>query len=485
MTSFDFLKIPRHREPTQPRSLRTGHFNEYVDTLRTTEAQREAKRCMDCGIPLCNFGCPTFNLIPEFNEAVTRDEWKRAWEALIPTNPFPEITGRVCPAPCEPACCLNLTAQPVSIKAIERAIGDRAWQEGWIAPIGAMRGSLETPRKLHRAGGGQAQVAIVGSGPCGLTAAASLAQSGCAVSVFERAETPGGLLTFGIPDFKLPKDLVGRRIQWLQESGVQFFTGCEVGKDIGLEVLFRDFDAICLATGFETPRQLRVSGTTKSGVVQAMDYLIAQNRAYAQGTESHLSAQGLEVVIIGGGDTALDCIGTALRQGARRVTQITSRDTTPVTRPADNPWPEPPRTGRSDSQTEEVPVVLNRMHCAEITGSDSVTAIRCQRVLHRWEKHWNKGYEDIIVPAQMVIIAQGFKAPGLEEVLDEIGLHHHKGQLRTNGAVTSHPKVFAGGDLVVGPSLVVTAIRSGIEMARAAANYLERHQVSLGETLGR
>lgn len=482
MTGFDFLKIPRHREPTQPRAVRTGHFQEYVETLRQSEAQKEARRCMGCGVPLCNAGCPTFNLIPEFNEAVARENWQQAWETLAPTNPFPEITGRVCPAPCEPVCCLNLAAQPVSIKALERAIGDRAWREGWVKPLGASSRERGAARVgLRGSAGGPAQVAIVGSGPCGLAAAASLTQSGCAVSVFERAEEPGGLLTFGIPDFKLAKGLVRRRIQWLESSGVRFFTRCGVGSDVSLDQLFRDFDAICLATGFETPRQLSVSGMGMSGVVQAMDFLTAQNRAHVHQGESELSARGLEVVVIGGGDTALDCIGTALRQGVRRVTQITSRDTTTAARLDDNPWPEPPRTGRSDTQTEEVPLVLNRLSCAEIMGKARVTAVRCQRVLHRWEKHWNKGYEDIVVPAQMVIIAQGFAAPGLEEVLDEIGLHHHKGQLRTTGAVTSHPKVFAGGDLVVGPSLVVTAIRSGIEMARSVSAYLAKHQVSLSE----
>jgi glutamate synthase (NADPH/NADH) small chain len=454
-----FLETPRARSKTEEPQSRTTHFREYEGAMDDGTTRVQGSRCMQCAVPFCHSSCPTSNLIPEFSEAASKGDLAEAWNIVTATNPFPEITGRVCPAPCETSCCLGSIREPVSIKAIERKIGDWGLQHGNLQPI--------IP-PIERRG----RVTIIGSGPCGMAAAARLRQEGFKVRIIEKAAHAGGLLRYGIPDYKLAKSIVDQRTAWLQSSSIQILTGVAVGEQLTAEDVLAQSDAVGLAVGFEHERPLRTTGSDKEGVFMAMDYLTAQNEATQAGGTSRLNVAGQRVIVIGGGDTGWDCVGTALRQGAQSVLRVTSRRRLPQVRPGDNPWPEPPQVQRRDTQTEECQTELYDIRVVEIMGGRSVEAVRCERILNRADRVWNKDRDSIIIEADRVIVAQGFQSSGSEKLYDLLGLAHSEGTLVTENGRTNRPMIFAGGDAVVGPSLVVTAIRSGLEMADSIAHYL-------------
>jgi glutamate synthase (NADPH/NADH) small chain len=458
--SIAFLEQTRQHPATEAVTARTQHFREYEQTLTAPDAAAESKRCMQCSVPFCHGACPTNNLIAEFTEQVSIGQMEAAWHVLSETNPFPEITGRVCPAPCEQSCCLGAIRAPVSIKAIERSIGDWGLANGGLAPI--------VPRRERHQ-----RVTVLGSGPCGMAAAVRLRQEGYKVQILERASLAGGLLRWGIPDYKLDKSIIDSRINWLIDSKVDIRTGVNVGKDISVEDLLRSCDALALAVGYEQERGLRTVGSDRPGVIRAMEFLKQQNLATLEQRDSSLSVKGKRVVVVGGGDTGWDCVGTAIRQGAQSVVRMTSRKRLPQKRPQDNPWPEPPQVQRTDSQTEECSEEIYDVRIVEIMGEDKVEAVRCERTLHRSEKHWNRKRESSTIEADCVIIAQGFEASGSEQLYDILGIAHSAGTLVTDHCRTNRPMIFAGGDAVVGPSLVVTAIRSGLEMAETIIQYFE------------
>jgi glutamate synthase (NADPH/NADH) small chain len=413
---------------------------------------------MDCGIPFCHTGCPVNNLIPDWNDLVYRDDWKAALDRLHATNNFPEFTGRVCPAPCEAACTLNITDQPVTIKSIECEIVDRGWREGWIAPRSAPRG---TGRRI----------AIVGSGPAGLACAQQLARAGHAPTVFEKNDRIGGLLRYGIPDFKLAKALIDRRVHQMEIEGVIFRPNLEVGVDVSVARLMDDYDVLVLAGGAELPRDLDVPGRELDGVHFAMDFLAQQNRRNAGDGEEKaapggaISAVGKHVVVIGGGDTGSDCIGTANRQGALSVTQLEIMAQPPLREDKALTWPHRPMKLRTSSSQEEG---AGREFSVVTTGFDgadgTVTALRCERDGVPFE-----------IKADLVLLAMGFVGPRLDSVVAEAGV-----ALSDRGAVAASPRdyrtdadrIFACGDMRRGQSLVVWAIREGRECAAAVDAFL-------------
>lgn len=454
-----FADVPRQTASAEPVTLRTRHFKEYENTLAPELASQQSLRCMQCAVPFCHGACPTSNLIPEFHEAVALGNMRDAWQVVTETNPFPEITGRVCPAPCETTCCLGAIREPVAIKAVERAIGDWGLANGALTPI--------RPRIERRS-----RVTIVGSGPCGMAAAVRLREHGFGVRIIERSPVAGGLLQNGIPDFKLDKSLVARRLDWLAASGVDILTGVAFGDHMGADEVLMQSDALALAVGYEQERAPRITGGDRPGVLRAMDFLIAQNESIRTGLPPRHNVAGKRVIVIGGGDTGWDCVGTAIRQGAQSVLRLTSRKRMPHRRPTGNTWPEPPQVQRTDTQTEECATELYDVRVAEIMGVDRVEAVRCERNIQRSERTWNPHSQSTTIEADVVIVAQGFEASGSEKLFDLLGLAHAGGVLVTEKSRTNRPMIFAGGDVAVGPSLVVTAIRSGLEMADAIISYL-------------
>ena len=430
----------------------------------------QASRCMDCGIPFCHQGCPLGNLIPSWNDLVYGDHWRSAIDRLHDTNNFPEFTGRLCPAPCEAACVLGISDAPVTIKGAEVAIIDRAFAEGWV-----------TPRPpAWRTG---KHVAIVGSGPAGLAAADQLNRAGHSVTVFERADRIGGLLRYGIPEFKLEKRLLDRRLALMEAEGVAFRTRCAVGTDIASDDLLSDFDAVVLAGGATVPRDLRVPGRDLRGIHFAMDYLTAQNRicegeALAPGEE--ISAAGKQVVIIGGGDTGADCLGTALRQGAAAVRQLELLPRPPDERAADNPWPEWPRTFRVSSAHEEGGERLFAVSTERFIGDEQgqVKALSALRV----EPVTSGGrtvYQPIAgsaceLPADLVLLAMGFTGPEPSGPAGQLGVRMtDRGTVwRDANWMTSVSRVFTAGDMQRGQSLIVWAIADGRSCARGVDLFL-------------
>ncbi|MBS1153849.1 MAG: glutamate synthase, small subunit, partial [Myxococcaceae bacterium] len=335
-----FMEWPRTPALKRDKHERLGDSREFTAPLGPEESLKQAGRCMDCGVPTCHQGCPLGNVIPDFNDHVFHDRWRAAWASLSSTNNFPEFTGRLCPAPCEAACVLAIDGDPVAIEAMEKEIIERAFAEGWVQPRPP---SFRTGKK----------VAVVGSGPAGLAAAAQLNQAGHQVTVFERDDQLGGLLRYGIPDFKLEKQVIDRRLKLLTAEGIAFRTRVDVGGSVGWKQLAGEHDATLIAIGARRPRELQLPNRELSGVVQAMDYLDAQNRAIASGQPPALTAAGKRVVILGGGDTGSDCLGTALRQGARDVLQVELMPAPPDHRTRDNPWPQWPVIFRSSSSQDE------------------------------------------------------------------------------------------------------------------------------------
>ncbi len=480
-----FMEYRRLQEAAQPPRERVRHYREFIHSLSDEEAAIQGARCMDCGIPFCMQGCPVNNIIPDWNDLVYRGRWREAIETLHSTNNFPEFTGRVCPAPCEEACTLRINDDPVGIKSIEHAIADKAWEMGWITP--------QPPK--HKTG---KRVAIVGSGPAGLACAQQLARAGHDVVVFEKADRIGGLLRYGIPDFKLEKWLIDRRLAQLQAEGVEFRPNHYVGpaegvaKDAAVTVvdpqeLLRTFDAVVLAGGAEQPRDLPIPGRELAGIHFAMEFLPLQNRRVAgDANVPELWATDKHVIIIGGGDTGSDCVGTANRHGAKSITQFELLPMPPdVER---NPvWPYWPVRLRTSTSHEEGCkrewAVSTKRFIGENGRVKALQAVRLQ-----WEKDPATGQmkmteipgSEFELPADLVLLAMGFVGP-VQKILEGFGVERDprgnaKAGTEEPGAYrTSVPKVFAAGDMRRGQSLIVWAIREGRQCARAVDEFLMGH----------
>jgi glutamate synthase (NADPH/NADH) small chain len=473
-----FMDYRRLEEPHEAPEQRKRHFREFIPRLNDEQAGIQGARCMDCGIPFCMSGCPVNNIIPDFNDLVYKQNWKAAIETLHSTNNFPEFTGRICPAPCEEACVLRIIDDPVGIKSLEHAIIDRAWEEGWVQP--------QPP--LHKTG---KRVAVIGSGPAGLACAQQLARAGHLVTVFEKNDRIGGLLRYGIPDFKLEKWIIDRRLAQLEMEGVTFRTGTFVGSErpghgvmdaanehLRPEQIILDFDAIVLAGGAEQPRDLPIPGRGLEGVHYAMEFLPLQNRREA-GDKSvrDLRADGKHVVIIGGGDTGSDCVGTSNRHGALSVTQFELLPMPPdVER---NPvWPYWPTRLRTSSSHEEGVSRDWSVATKEFLGeSGRVKALKAVRLEWRDGKPREISDSEFTIPADLVLLATGFVSP-VQSILEAFAVERDaRGNARatTDGErsyATSSPKVFAAGDMRRGQSLVVWAIREGRQCARAVDEFL-------------
>ena len=462
-----FLEFARAPTPQRDPQTRVGDYDEVYEIPSPAHARQEGARCMDCGIPFCHDGCPLGNLIPDWNDLVYRDDWHAAIDALHATNDFPEFTGRVCPAPCEPACVLAINDDPVAIKQIEVAIAERAWEEGWVQPH---------PPQTRT---GQ-KVAVVGSGPAGLAAAAQLNDRGHELTVLERDDEPGGLLRYGIPDFKLEKWVVDRRVMLLEREGVQFRCGVHAGVDLTGEELLSSFDAVVLAIGTRVPRDLQLPGRELEGVHFAMDYLYQCNRAvaveqgrHATSDERPIAVSGRDAVVIGGGDTAMDCIANLHRHRARSVTLLDTY-AEPVGPAARDivPWPAAPKRLPSTYALDEGGTRLDRRTATELVGADGhVSAVRASHVGPPPDFAPLPG-SDFELPADLVLIAIGFAHPEHDGLASQFALDFdRRGNLRAPGYATSKPRVFAAGDARRGQSLVVSAIAEGRRCARVVDEY--------------
>jgi glutamate synthase (NADPH/NADH) small chain len=471
-----FLEYQRLQEATESTDARKKHYREFILHLSDEEAKIQGARCMDCGTPFCMSGCPVNNIIPDWNDLVYRGDWKLAIDTLHSTNNFPEFTGRICPAPCEEACVLRINAEAVGIKSIEHAIIDRAWESGWVAPQPAVQ---RTGKK----------VAVIGSGPAGLACAQQLGRAGHAVTVYEKNDRLGGLLRYGIPDFKMEKWLIDRRIEQMQAEGVEFRVNHVIGaapvgagnrqaRPVEAQKMLQDFDAVVLAGGAELPRDLPVPGRDLDGVHFAMDFLPLQNRRVAGDKNvDDLWASGKHVVVIGGGDTGSDCVGTSNRHGAASVTQFELLPMPPD--PELNPvWPYwPTRLRTSSSHEEGVARDWSIATKALIGENGRVKALRAVRLEWKDGKPVEMAGSEFEMPADLVLLAMGFVSP-VQSVLEAFGAQKDaRGNARadTEGAVayrTTVDKVFAAGDMRRGQSLVVWAIREGRQAARAVDEFL-------------
>jgi glutamate synthase (NADPH/NADH) small chain len=472
-----FLEFERLEEGYEPVEKRVKNYKEFVIGLSADQAKIQGARCMDCGTPFCNSGCPVNNIIPDFNDLVYRDDWKNAIEVLHSTNNFPDFTGRVCPAPCEAACVLNINNDAVGIKSIEHAIIDRAWEEGWIKPLPA---AVKTGKK----------VAVVGSGPAGMAAAQQLARAGHAVTVFEKNDTIGGLLRFGIPDFKFDKSHIDRRVKQMEGEGVVFKTNTMVGElpksgpgakvtnwakeTVTPEQLKNDFDAVLLAGGAEHSRDLPVPGRDLSGIHFAMEFLPQQNRVNAGGkVKDQIMAAGKNVVVIGGGDTGSDCVGTSNRHGAKSVIQFELMPQPPEQENKELTWPYWPIKLRTSSSHEEGCEREFAIATKEFLGEGGkVTGVKTVRVEFKDGKFVEVPGSEQVLKADLVLLAMGFTNP-VDTMLTGFGVDKDgRGNARATteaegGYKTNADKVFAAGDVRRGQSLVVWAIREGRQAARA------------------
>jgi glutamate synthase (NADPH/NADH) small chain len=462
-----FLEIERQDRQYEPVAQRLKDYNEFVVPLSEKATRDQAARCMDCGIPYCHAGCPVNNQIPDWNDLVYRDDWQEASRNLHSTNNFPEFTGRICPAPCEASCTLNIIDVPVTIKTIECAIVDRAWKEGWIAPQPAVD-------KTGRS------VAVVGSGPAGLACAQQLARAGHDVHVYEKHAKPGGLLRYGIPDFKMEKHHIDRRIAQMEAEGVVFHCNVHVGVERSVDELVRDHDAVVLAGGAEKPRDLPIPGRDLEGIHFAMDFLPQQNRRVSDeplGNIMPILANGKNVVVIGGGDTGSDCIGTSNRQGAVSVTQLEIMPEPPVKENKALTWPDWPLKLRTSSSHEEGVERDFAVMTQRFSGENGkVKHLHCVRVDEKFQPI--EGTE-FTIDADLVLLAMGFVSPVHDGMIENLGVDLDKrGNIAadTNGYRSSVDKVFACGDMRRGQSLVVWAIREGRQCARAVDAHL------MGET---
>ena len=465
-----FKKYNRKTIPRRKSTKRIGDWKEIYTSWSTKESHEQSSRCMDCGIPFCNNGCPLGNLIPEFNELVSEGNWEEAIVRLHSTNNFPEFTGRICPAPCEAACTLSINSDPVTIEMIEKTITDTAWDNGWIKP--------EKPKFRTNK-----NIAIVGSGPAGLAAAQQLNRAGHYVTVFERNEVIGGLLSIGIPEFKLEKKIVNRRIDQMKKEGIKFQVNTDVGVDIKHSDLIKEYDAICLAGGSTVPRDLNIKGRDQKGIHFAMDYLSQQNSILRGDKilDKRINAKDKNVVIIGGGDTGADCLGTSIRQNAKNIIQIEILPRPPIERNEDNPWPNWPMIFKSSSAHEEGGErdynILTKSFISD--SSNNVKQLECVRV--EWIQESNKKIMKEIpnsnfkIEAELVLIAMGFTNPQHEGLLNDLKLNYDdRGNVKANEKMQSNiDKIFTCGDMHRGQSLVVHAIASGRKCARNIDVFLE------------
>ncbi len=473
-----FMEFDRVSEGYAPVEQRLKHYREFVAHLSDAEAKQQGARCMDCGVPFCNNGCPVNNIIPDWNDLVYRGNWKQALDVLHSTNNFPEVTGRICPAPCEAACTLNINNDAVGIKSIEHAIIDKGGENGWVLP---QKAAKKTGKK----------VAVVGSGPSGLAAAQQLARAGHAVTVFEKNSRIGGLMRYGIPDFKLDKRLIDWRMAQLAAEGVKFQTGTFVGKElpgkgiandaqkvVSPKELQKEFDAVILAGGAEQPRDLPVPGRELKGVYYALEFLIPQNKEVAGDGKNPINVAGKHVVVIGGGDTGSDCVGTSNRHGAASVTQIEVMPRAPDQENKPLTWPYWPLKLRTSSSHDEGCVRDWAISTKEFVGENGVLkALKCVRVEFKDGKMVEVAGSEFELKADYVFLAMGFTNP-LAQVLDAFGVEKDargNAKASTEGALcyqTSAKKVFAAGDMRRGQSLVVWAIREGRQAARAVDEFL-------------
>lgn len=464
-----FIKIKQKPAGNRPIHERIDDYSEVEQVLNSEDRQLQASRCMDCGIPFCHWGCPVDNLIPEWNDLLYRGDWKGASERLHNTNNFPEFTGRICPAPCEHSCVLNIDGDPVTIRENEAAIVEKAFAEGYIKP---------NPPKVRTG----KKVAVIGSGPAGMAAADQLNRAGHTVTLFEKDRKAGGLLRYGIPDFKLNKHTIDRRLKILLAEGIEIKCETEVGKDIAAKELLQKYDAICLAIGAMQPRDLEVEGRELDGIHFAMDYLTQQNKvndgAYVA-YDNRITAENRHVLVIGGGDTGSDCVGTAIRQKAKSVTQIEILPKPPEQRAEDNPWPYYGKTLKTSTSHEEGCERRWSLATLKFHGMQQrITHAEVQEVL--WEQV-NGSYKMVNVPgtrekieADLVLLAMGFVHPVHEGLLTEleISLNGRKNVEINQSMATNVEKVFAAGDAASGASLVVNAIASGRRVAKKIDRYL-------------
>jgi glutamate synthase (NADPH/NADH) small chain len=471
-----FMDYTRETAADEPAESRLKHYHEFSNSLPPKKLQQQALRCMNCGIPFCHHGCPLGNPIPDFNELAKEDDWEEALHLLHGTNNFPEFTGRVCPAPCEGSCVLGINEPPVTIEMIEREIGDRGWKEGWIKP--------ELPSQRT-----DKKIAVIGSGPAGLAAAQQLNRAGHNVVVYERADEPGGLLTYGIPAFKLGKDVVFRRIQQIKDEGVEFRCNAWVGKNVPTSEL-DEYDAVLITVGSTKARTLEVPGGDLKGVVLAMDFLPQQTRRVLgkEDVAEPILATGKRVIVIGGGDTGSDCVGTSLRQGCKSLLNIELMPKPPMGRSFENPWPEWPMILRTSSSHQEGGErgwsVLTKSF--EDDGQGNVCALNAVRLewsdpdeLGRRKMQEIPGSE-MRIECDLVLLALGFTQPEADTFIDEMGLELERNRFGMGvkadaNYMTNKPGVFVAGDARRGQSLVVWAISEGREAARAIDLHLMGH----------
>jgi glutamate synthase (NADPH/NADH) small chain len=468
---YGFLKIKKKDAGNRPVNDRIRDHSEVEQVLNSEDRMLQAARCMDCGIPFCHWGCPVDNLIPEWNDLLYRGDWKGAYSRLNSTNNFPEFTGRICPAPCEHACVLNINQEPVTIRENEAAIVEKAFAEGYIKPVIP---KVRTGKK----------VAVIGSGPAGMAAADILNQAGHIVTLFEKDDKIGGLLRYGIPDFKLSKTVIDRRLDLMIQEGLIIKTGVTIGKDISGKELVQQFDAICIAIGAGHPRDLPVEGRELSGIHHAMEFLTLQNRVNSgllHASNNHITAEGKKVLVIGGGDTGSDCVGTSIRQKPERVMQIEILPKPPLARAENNPWPYFGKILKTSTSHEEGCDRSWSLSTLRFLGENNhVTGVEVEDV--NWNNENGRYVMEPVegtrrkIDTDLVLLALGFIHPVLEGLLSELELDLN---LRKNIKVdeqnlTSRQKIFAAGDSVSGASLVVNAIASGRKVARDIDRFMRK-----------
>ena len=485
-----FLEYERTPSAWRPALARVRDWAEFHEAEAEPLLRQQAARCMDCGVPFCHTGivingaasgCPINNLIPEWNDLVYHDRWREALERLLQTNDFPEFTGRVCPAPCEGSCVLGINDAPVTIKTIEQAIIDRGFDAGWVKP--------RVPQARSKK-----SVAVVGSGPAGLACANQLNQSGHSVTVFERADRAGGLLMYGIPNMKLDKSVVERRLDLMTAEGISFVTNVDVGRDYGADQLTTQFDAIALCGGATRPRDLAIEGRSLTGIYFAMDFLHQNTRSLLNSSHRdgrYVSAKDKDVVVIGGGDTGTDCVGTALRQGCRSLVQFEILPTPPQERTPDNPWPQWPKVHRLDYGHEEAAALQGKDPRAfsllsERFLADEHGCVRAVQTVEVERAHEITGRSQLQPvagtvkqwPAQLVLLALGFLGPETDGIISQLGVAiDERGNVGVaSNQMTNIPKVFAAGDMSRGQSLVVWAIADGRRAAQGINEFLRREE---------
>jgi len=472
-----FLEFTRETPAKEEAKKRVKHYKEFVELFSEEKLNQQSARCMNCGVPFCHSGCPLGNIIPEFNDAVYKKKWKEAYDILVSTNNFPEFTGRICPAPCESACVLGINQPPVAIEEIEKHIIEIAFSKGYVTP---KKPAVRTGKK----------VAVIGSGPAGLAAAAQLNQAGHLVTVFERDDVPGGLLRYGIPDFKLEKTVIDRRIRIMEEEGITFQCNANVGVNVAINDLLREYHAVVLAGGSTIPRDLPVPGRQNKGVYFAMQFLKQQNKRVSNRpfSEEEISAKGLDVVVIGGGDTGSDCVGTSNRHGARSVTQFELLPQPPSERTDYMPWPTYPMLLKTTTSHEEGVTRKWAVATKEFIGDEN-GKLKALRIV---DLQWTSGVDgrpasftevpgsEREIPCQLALLAMGFLHPQQEGLLNQLEVElDERGNVKASEKEyqTSIPKIFAAGDMRRGQSLVVWAISEGRECARKVDEYLMGHSL--------